>query len=77
MNAVLGFLDGKYKPLAEWASRKSKCMILDDPKHICLYFKLCDPHPVPLGKWMQDCGKSFRGLSPVLPQHCAHCGSLR
>jgi hypothetical protein len=52
VNAVLGFLDGKYKPLGEWASRKYKCVILDDPEHTCLYFKLGDPHPVPSGKWM-------------------------
>ncbi len=52
VNAVLGFLDGKYKPLGEWSSRKYKCVILDDPEHTFLYFKLGDPHPVPSGRWM-------------------------
>jgi hypothetical protein len=52
VNAVLGYLDGKYRPLGEWSSRKYKCVILDDPDHTNLYFKLGDPHPVPAGKWM-------------------------
>ena len=25
----------------------------------------------------KNCGKSFRGMSPVLPKGCAHCKSLR
>jgi len=25
----------------------------------------------------QNCGKSFRGTSPLLPEYCAHCGALR
>jgi hypothetical protein len=25
----------------------------------------------------KNCGKSFRGMSPLLPEHCAHCGALR
>jgi hypothetical protein len=52
VKAILGFLDGKYKALAEWSSRKYKCTILDDPEYTCLFFKLGDPHPVPSGKWM-------------------------
>lgn len=60
VRAVVGFLDGKYKPLAEWASRKYKCAILDDPEHTCLFFKLGDPHPVPSGKWMDWPEKHWR-----------------
>jgi hypothetical protein len=52
VNAVLGYLDGKYRPLGEWSSRKYNCAILDDPDHTKLYFKFGDPHPVPVGKWM-------------------------
>jgi hypothetical protein len=52
VNAVLGYLDGKYRPLGEWSSHKYKCVILDDPDRTNLYFKLGDPHPVPAGKWM-------------------------
>lgn len=52
VNAVLGYLDGKYRPLGEWSSRKYKCAILDDPDHTNPYFKFGDPHPVPAGKWM-------------------------
>jgi hypothetical protein len=25
----------------------------------------------------KNCGKSFRGMSPLLPERCAHCGLLR
>jgi len=25
----------------------------------------------------KNCGKSFRGMFPFLPKHCAHCKSLR
>jgi hypothetical protein len=52
VNAVLGYLDGKYTPLGKWSSHKYQCVILDDPDHTNLYFKLGDPHPVPAGKWM-------------------------
>ena len=52
VEAVLGFLDGRYEPVGEWSARKYRCIILNDPGHTFLYFKNGDPHPVPSGKWM-------------------------
>lgn len=60
MNAVLGFLDGTYKPLGEWSSRTYRCVILDDPKHSFLCFKLGDLRPVPQGRWMGQPEKHWK-----------------
>jgi hypothetical protein len=52
VKAVLGYLEGRYKPVGKWFSIKYGCAILDDPDHTFLFFKNGDPHPVPCGKWM-------------------------
>jgi hypothetical protein len=52
VRAVLGYLEGRYKPVGKWFSSKYGCAILDDPDHTFLFFKNGDPHPVPCGKWM-------------------------
>jgi len=39
VNAVVGYLEGRYKPLGEWAGRKYRSTILNDPERATLECK--------------------------------------
>jgi hypothetical protein len=52
VHAVVGYLEGRYKPLGEWAGRKYRSVILNDPGNTFVSFKVGNPNPVPSGRWM-------------------------
>lgn len=60
VDAVVGYLEGRYKPLEEWAGRKYRSVILNDPGNTFVSFKAGSPYPVPLGRWMGWSEKHWR-----------------
>jgi hypothetical protein len=60
VRAVVGYLEGTYKPLGEWTGRKYRCFILNDPGMTIVNFRIGNPHPAPSGKWMGQPEKRWR-----------------
>ncbi len=64
VHAIVGYLEGRYRPLGEWIGPKYSCVILSDPGYTFVNFKNGNPYPAPSGRWMGQPEKHWN-ISPT------------